>query len=61
MQHTLAFLALPAPPSSPASISPPMATWGQLDEAARIAALGVLVRMIARMLTNAPPKETGNE
>jgi len=32
-----------------------------LDEAARIAALGVLARIIARMLLDAPAKEAGNE
>ena len=49
------------PPSSPAPTSPPPAAWEQLDEAARIAALGVLARIIARMLVDAPAKETGNE
>ena len=61
MQLNLAFLNLPEPPSSPAPTSPPPATWEQLDEAARIAALGVLARIIARMLVDAPAKETGNE
>ena len=40
---------------------PPPAAWEQLDEAARIAALGVLARIIVRMLVDAPAKETGNE
>ena len=61
MQLNLAFLTLSEPPSSPAPTSPPPATWEQLDEAARIAALGVLARIIARMLVDAPAKETGNE
>jgi hypothetical protein len=61
MQLNLAFLNLPEPPSSPAPTSPPPATWEQLDEAARIAALGVLARIIVRMLVDAPAKETGNE
>ncbi len=61
MQLNLAFLNLPEPPSSPAPTSPPPAAWEQLDEAARIAARGVLARLIARMLVDAPAKETGNE
>ena len=61
MQLNLSFLNLPQPPSSPAPTSPPPAAWEQLDEAARIAALGVLARIIARMLVDAPAKETGNE
>jgi hypothetical protein len=61
MQLNLAFLNLPEPPSSPAPASPRPAAWEQLDEAARIAALGVLARIIARMLLDAPAKEAGNE
>ena len=60
MQLNLAFLNPPEPPSGRAPRSPP-AAWEQLDEAARIAALGVLARLIARMLADAPAKETGNE
>ena len=61
MQLNLAFLNLPEPPSGRTPTSPPPAAWEQLDEAARIAALGVLARIIARMLVDAPAKETGNE
>jgi hypothetical protein len=61
MQLNLTFLNPPEPPSGPAPTSPPPAAWEQLDEAARIAALGVLARLIARMLAGAPAKETGNE
>lgn len=61
MQLNLAFPSLPEPCSSPAPRSPPPAAWEQLDEAARIAALGVLARLIARMLADAPAKEKGNE
>lgn len=57
MQLNLAFLDPPQPPSDRAPTSPPTAAWEQLDEAARIAALGVLARIIARMLA----KEMGNE
>ncbi|HYU52904.1 MAG TPA: hypothetical protein VEK37_08160 [Gemmatimonadaceae bacterium] len=61
MQLNLAFLNSPEPPSGPAPTSPLAATWEQLDEAARIAALSVLARLIARMLADAAAKETGNE
>ena len=56
MQLNLAFLDPAQPPTSP-----PPAAWEQLDAAARIAALGVLARLIARMLADAPAKETGHE
>ena len=60
MQLNLAFLD-PSEPSDRAPRSPPPAAWEQLDEVARSAALGVLARLIARMLVDAPAKETGNE
>ena len=59
MQLNLAFLNLPEPPSSPAPTSPPPAAWEQLDEAARIAALGVLARIIARMLSEIKQRPPG--
>lgn len=59
MQLNLAFLNPPEPGHAPTR--PPPAAWEQLDEAARLAALGVLTRLIARMLADAPAKETGNE
>jgi hypothetical protein len=61
MQLNLAFLNPPEPPSGPAPTSPPPAAWEQLDAAARLAALGVLARLIARMLVDASAKETGHE
>jgi hypothetical protein len=61
MQLNLAFLNPPEPPSGPAPTSPPSAAWEQLDAAARLAALGVLARLIARMLVDASAKETGHE
>jgi hypothetical protein len=61
MQLNLAFLNPPEPPSGRAPTRSPPAAWEQLDEAARIAALGVLARLIARMLADAPAKETGHE
>jgi hypothetical protein len=61
MQLNLAFLNPPQSPSGRAPTNPPPAAWEELDEAARIAALGVLARLIARMLADAPVKEKGNE
>jgi hypothetical protein len=56
MQLNLAFLDPPEPlPTAPKS--PPPAAWEQLDEVARIAALGLLARLIARMLA----EDTGHE
>ena len=61
MQLNLAFLNPPEAPSGSALMSPPAAAWEQLDEAARLAALGVLARLIARMLVDAAVKEMGHE
>jgi hypothetical protein len=61
MQLNLAFLDLSQPPSGRPPTSPPPAAWEQLDEAARLAALAVLARLIARMLAEASAKETGHE
>jgi hypothetical protein len=63
MQLNLAFLDPAQPPSGrpPTSPSPPPAAWEQLDGAARLAALAVLARLIARMLAEASAKENGHE
>jgi hypothetical protein len=61
MQLNLAFLDLPDPPPSPAPTSPPPTAWEQLDEAARIAALELLARLIVRMLADAPTRGAGHE
>ena len=61
MQLNLAFLNPPEAPSGSALMSPPAAAWEQLDEAARLAALRVLARPIARMLVDAAAKEIGHE
>jgi hypothetical protein len=60
MQLNLTFINPPEPPSGRAPTSP-TAAWEQLDEAARLAALGVLARLIARMLADALAKETDHE
>lgn len=65
MQLKMPFLETnePPPPPTPSSTSasPPSTAWDNFDEAARIAALGVLARLIARMLAAAPDKEAGHE
>ena len=61
MQLNLAFLNPLEAPSGSALMSPPATAWEQLDEAARLAALGVLARLIARMLVDAVAKEMGHE
>jgi hypothetical protein len=60
MQLNLAILD-PSTPPRPNPASPPPTAWDQLDETARIAALKILARLIARMLTGAPSKEVGHE
>jgi hypothetical protein len=59
MQLNLAFLDPAQPPSGRPTTSPPPAAWEQLDEVARLAALAVLARLIARMLVDAPAREKG--
>jgi hypothetical protein len=61
MQLNLAFLDLAQPLSGCPPTSPPQAAWEQLDEAARVAALAVLARLIARMLAEASAQEIGHE
>ena len=61
MQLNLAFLDPAQPPSGRPPTDLPPAAWEQLDEAARLAALAVLARLIARMLAEASAKENGHE
>jgi hypothetical protein len=55
MQLNLAFLDQPDPPVLPVT------AWDQLDQSSRIAALEILVRLIARMLSARSMKETSDE
>jgi hypothetical protein len=55
------FLDPPDLLSSPTPSRPPPTAWDQLDEGARIAALKLLARLIARMMADAPIKEAGHE
>jgi hypothetical protein len=61
MQLNLAFLEPARPGLSCPPTNPPPAAWEQLDEGARLAALAVLARLIARMLAEALAKENGHE
>ena len=56
MQLLLEYLEPPPPPALPAP--PP---WDRLDEAARVAALEILARLIARMFAAKPTQETVND
>jgi hypothetical protein len=61
MQLNLAFLDQSGLPPSP-SLAPSSATaWDQIDEASRIAALEILTRLIARMLSSSATREASDE
>ena len=60
MQLNLAFLDRPIFHRTPSS-SPSATTWEQLDEASRIAALEILSRLIARMLSARSTREASDE
>jgi hypothetical protein len=57
MQLRLALLDL----TPPTSTNPPSTPWEQIDEAARIAALELLARIIAGMLAAQEAREMPNE
>jgi hypothetical protein len=59
MQLHLAFLELTDPPPNPTTPTNPP-SWEQIDEAARMAALELLARLIASML-GAPEEEMPDE
>lgn len=63
MQLKMPFLETDEPPPtpSPTPASPLSTAWEGLDETARIAALGVLARLIARMLAAASDEEADHE
>ena len=58
MQFTLAFLDQPGPVAAQNVDS---STWDQLDQASRIAALDILARLIAQMLTPRPKEVASND
>ena len=61
MQLNLAVLDPPDPAPGPASTEASPTPWGQVDEAARMAALDILARLIAAMLAAEPAKEASHE
>ena len=56
MQLNLTFLDRPDLPAAPSAT-----TWAQLDDASRIAALEILARLIARMISAGSTREAGDE
>ena len=60
MQLNLAFLDPPNLAPNPSTAAPSTTAWRQLDEASRVAALEILARLIARMLS-ARSKREGND
>jgi hypothetical protein len=61
MQLSLAFVDPSDPPASPAPTNTPPTPWNQIDEAARMAALEVLARLIARMVAARQAREASDE
>ena len=57
MQLRLAFLDL----TNPTPTSPPPTPWNQIEEAARMAALELVARLIARMLAAQEAREMPDE
>ena len=55
MQVNLDLFDEPDPPSTPS------AAWEQIDDAARLAAIEILARLITRMLQDAPVTEPTDE
>ena len=61
MQLNLTFLDRPDLPPNPFPAAPSAAAWEQLDEASRVAALEILARLIARMLSAKSTREASDE
>jgi hypothetical protein len=61
MQLKLAFLDRPDLPPNPFPAVRSATAWEQLDEASRIAALEILARLIARMLSARSTREASDE
>jgi len=61
MQLNLAFLDRPDLPPNPFPVAPSATTWEQVDEASRIAALEILSRLIARMISARSTREASDE
>lgn len=61
MQLKLAFLDPPNLAPNPCPAVPLATAWQQLDEASRVAALEMLARLIARMLSARSKREGSDE
>jgi len=61
MQLKLAFLDPPHLAPNPSSAAPLATAWRQLDEASWVAALEILARLIARMLSAGSKREGSDE
>ena len=61
MQLNLAFLDPPNLAPNPSPAAPSATAWRQLDEASRVAALEILARLIARMLSARSKREGSDE
>ena len=61
MQLKLAFLDQPNLSPNPSPAVPLVIAWNQLDEASRLAALEILARLIARMLSARSKREGSDE
>ena len=61
MQLNLAFLDRPDLPPNPFPAAPSATAWEQLYEASRIAALEILARLIARMISARSTREASDE
>jgi hypothetical protein len=61
MQLNLVFLDRPDLPPSRSPTAPLATSWDQIDESSRIAALEILTRLIARMLSANSTREASDE
>jgi len=61
MQLNLVFLDRPDLPPSRSPAAPLATSWDQIDESSRIAALEILTRLIARMLSANSTREASDE
>ena len=61
MQLKLAFLDEPDLPPNHSPVALLATAWSQLDEASRLAALEILARLIARMLSARSKREGSDE
>jgi hypothetical protein len=61
MQLNLAFLDQPDLPPNHSPVARLATSWDQIDEASRMAALEILTRLFARMLSASSTREASDE